>query len=371
MGGDPEDAPQGYEMVVTVTNLNDSGAGSLRAALALTHPRIIRFAVSGTIELQSIIGPESGRVTVEGQTAPGGGICTKGFGWHINCDDVSIQHIRIRPGANANPSNNDGVFINQAARRVVLDHCSLSWAQDENLSIYGQDITIQWCIISEALANSGHPDGEHSKGAFTAYFADRVSFHHNLFAHNQDRNPYIKLGRSDIINNVLYNGGNPALCEPMDGDIQVNFIKNWQKSGVNTFYGKDDASMRLMHNFWPHTLQVYVEGNIGPLRPNDTLAENLAIYENEWLYLVGTRFPFIGSKPVTETDAVTAKTQVLENAGATLPKRDAVDARIVADVDAGTGTIIDDPAEVGGWPDLTAMTPDFLPSPAPGWNPAD
>jgi pectate lyase len=339
---------------VSVTNLNDSGAGSLRAALALTYPRIIRFDVAGTIELQSRLGiePTAGRVTIEGQTAPAGGICVKGFGMEIGGNDVIIQHLRIRPGANAVPQSNDGIYM--YSDRIVIDHCSISWSQDELINIYGQDVTIQWCILSEALNDSGHPDGPHSKGPFWVWTADRISFHHNLMAHNLDRNPYAAHGHADVINNVLYNKidyGNVCAVAPQDGattnDTSINFVKNWQKTN-NT-----DASIRFFQNEFTGTMTGYVEGNISERRPNSSDAENLVVYEGEQVYLLASRIPFTGSYPVTETDAETAKTQVLAGAGATLPKRDAVDARIVADVTNNTGAIIDSPNDVGGWPDLT------------------
>jgi pectate lyase len=310
--------------------------------------------VSGTLELQSILGIENGRVSVEGGTAPNGGICLKGFGLQIAGDDVVIQHLRIRPGTNASPSNNDALQINPNAQRVVIDHCSLSWAQDENVSIYGQDITIQNCIISEGLDESGHPETHHSMGCFwSSVYATRISFHHNLLCHNNDRNPTPAAGKADCINNVLYNGGGPASATPQDSNVQLNFVKNWQKSGTNTTYAVNDASLRLMQNEWLYTMQAYVEGNIGPLRPTGAEAENACVYEQERTYLVADRFAYTSSHPVTETSATDAKTSVLANAGATLPKRDSVDARVVADVDAGTGAIIDSPNDVGGWPDLT------------------
>lgn len=309
--------------------------------------------MSGNIVLSSILGIDNGLVSIEGGSAPNGGICLKGFGVQVNASDVVIQHLRIRPGTNAAPSNNDGLSITTSSRRVVIDHCSLSWAQDENLSIYGQDITISNCIISEGLSNSGHPDGEHSMGCFwTGATATRISFHHNFLAHNTNRNPVSALGLSDCINNVLYNGRNPAICEPAGGNIQMNFIKNWQKEGANSLQA-DQANLRLMQNEWTNTQQAYVEGNYGPRRPLGTEPENNCVFVSEQGYLVGSRFAYTGSHSVTETSAADAKTAVLAGAGATLPKRDSVDARVVADVDAGTGAIIDDPTDVGGWPDLT------------------
>jgi pectate lyase len=338
--------------IITVTNLNDSGAGSLRAALAQSGARMVRFSVSGTIDLQSILSISNGRVTVEGQTAPNGGICTKGFGWQVAAEDVVIQHMRMRPGTNADPGNNDGLYITNTARRVVIDHCSLSWAQDENFSIYGQDITIQWCIISEGLKTSGHPDGEHSMGGFWTTSADRVSLHHNLFAHNYERNPTAAVGHADCINNVCYNGGLPAIATNESANVTINFVKNWQKSGANTVEGSGYPNIRFANN-GAFTMQGYIEGNIGPNRANDALPENDCLYPLEDAFVVAQRFAYTGSYPVTETSAVDAKTAVLAGAGATLPKRDAVDARVVADVDAGTGAIIDNPNDVGGWPDLT------------------
>jgi pectate lyase len=340
-----------------VTNLNDSGAGSLRAALTLTYPRKIVFSVSGTINLLSKLSVESanGRLTIDGSTAPNGGICTKGFGWVVSAEDVIIRHVRMRPGAESDPDlgNNDALFLNFLCNRVVIDHCSLSWATDEVLSIYGHNITISNCIISEALDEAGHPETHHSMGCFwSSQYANNVSFHHNFLVHNNDRNPVAAAGHADIINNVLYNGGTPALAVPQDGVTTVNFVKNWQKSGVDTAYGANDANLRLS-GWGDDYAHAYVLGNIGPRRATDDLAQNLVVYESEQSLIVGSRYAYTGSHPVTETSATDAKAAVLAGAGATLPKRDAVDARVVADVDAGTGAIIDSPNDVGGYPDLT------------------
>jgi pectate lyase len=309
--------------------------------------------VSGNIELTAKIDIQNPYITIDGSTAPNGGICLKGYGMQLNTTNVIIRHLRIRPGTNASPDSNDSIDMTPNCQRILIDHCSISWAQDENMSIYAQDVTIQWCIISEGLDVSGHSETHHSMGAFTTGQANRVSWHHNLFIHNTDRNPTLAAGVNDCINNVLYNGGSSASATPQDWNVYINFIKCWQKSGADTTYAINDASIRLIQNQQPEIMQAYVEGNIGPLRLNDTLPQNNCVYAVEQQYLVAERFAYTGSHPVTETSATDAKTAVLAGAGATLPKRDAVDTRVVADVDAATGAIIDSPNDVGGWPDLT------------------
>ena len=141
--------------VIEVTNLNDSGSGSLRAAIAASGPRTVVFRVGGTIELKSRIQVENPYLTIAGQTAPGGGITLKNGSnekdtLYILTHDVVVRYLRVRPGPGGDA---DGVGVGTNASNVVLDHCSVSWAVDENLGVSStaKNVSIQWSIIAEGL----------------------------------------------------------------------------------------------------------------------------------------------------------------------------------------------------------------------------
>ncbi|MHC4534088.1 MAG: pectate lyase family protein [Planctomycetota bacterium] len=354
--------------VIEVTSLTDDGPGTLRAAVNESCPRIIVFRVSGIIEIQSELQILHPFVTLAGQTAPGGGLCIKGAGIAIMTHDVLIQHIRVRPG-NKGPVDadiNDAISImgkyggqNDDAYNVVVDHVSASWGEDETVSTwYGaHDITISWCIISEALNRSRHRKKTHSAGLLIGDSSYHVSIHHNLLAHNDFRNPLIsKGGTHDIVNNVIYNWGVlPAEVCDYDSNTFLNFIGNYFIAGSSTNPGPYEIL------FPEGNPKIYVEGNIGPHRPDPNM--------NEWA-IVGFRWGEEGVAPekyrshtkfetpsISSTSPMEARDVVLANAGATIPQRDAVDLRIVNDVMNGTGSIIDSPDDVGGYPKLTSGTP--------------
>jgi hypothetical protein len=348
--------------VIEVTSLEDDGPGSLRVALNDPDPRIVIFRVGGTIELQSELHIIHPYLTVSGQTAPGGGICIKGAGIAIQTHDVLMQHIRVRPGNEGpvEPEINDAFSIlgdpssGNGAYNVVLDHVSASWGEDETVSTwYGaHDITISWSIISEALDESRHRKETHSAGLLIGDSSYNVSVHHNLLAHNDFRNPLISDGGThDIVNNVIYNWGVlPAEIIDNDANTFLNFIGNYFVPGQDTQPGPFEI---LFPGGAP---RIYVEGNLGPHRPDPGM--------DDWA-LVGFGWGEEGVAPedyrsfepfvvpsITTMNADEAKELVLQEAGATQPQRDPVDRRVVEDVKQGTGHIIDSPEDVGGYPEL-------------------
>ena len=352
--------------VIEVTNLNNGGRGSFRAAATASGRRIIVFRVSGTITLQREVDITNPYVTIAGQTAPGGGItlradpCNDGGVLGVHTHDVVIRYLRLRPGPHpcAGPGeSSDGIVIyKQGAHHIVVDHCSISWAVDENVSLYdlAHHVTLSWNIISEGLSNSTHEEGEHSKGAhLSGEDTYAISFHHNLLAHNHDRNPQpTNPGRADIRNNVVYNyGKNAALTSNSHGRPEFNFVGNRYIPGPDT-----DRS--------EHELDVYgstgvgwaffVRGNLGPHRTSNDLPQARTVSPEGRSSMVDRPF---ATAPVTTTGAVEATRQVLARAGATTPHRDAVDRRVVGDVRDRSGAIIDSPAQVGGWPTLPAQSP--------------
>ena len=204
--------------VYLVSNLSNDGAGSLRKCMEASGPRTCIFETSGAIWLEKAIQVKEPYLTVAGQTAPSPGIAVFGAGLQIETHDVLLRHLQVRVGDKSvgpKPSTRDALTVigrsHRPAYNVVLDHLSLSWAVDENFSTYGghvSDITLSNSIISEALMNSIHPKGSHSKGMLIGDDSKRVSLHHNLLAHNHDRNPRMKPGADvEFIGNFVYNWG--------------------------------------------------------------------------------------------------------------------------------------------------------------------
>ncbi len=355
--------------IIEVTTLANDGPGSLRAALNNPEPRIIVFRVGGTIELKDGLFIAHPFVTVAGQTAPGGGICIKNAGLAILTHDVLIQHLRIRPGneGNVTPEDNDAVQIlgqrgdAAGAHHVVLDHISMSWSEDETISTwYGaHDVTISWSIISEALNRSRHRKKTHSAGLLIGDGSYNVSVHHCLLAHIDFRNPLIsKGGTHDFVNNVVYDWGVlGAEITDYDSNSFLNFVANVFLPGPSTQTGPYE----ILIDQEPGTPKIYVKDNIGPRR-RDSSVDDWAVVKYGWNQQpyapeqYRSHSPF-AVPPVTTTSANDAFERVLASSGATIPARDGVDARIVADVRNKTGAIIDSPAQVGGYPQLVPGTP--------------
>lgn len=356
--------------VLFVTNLNDAGPGSLRAAVETEGPRTVIFRVSGTIALESTLSIRKPYITIAGQTAPGDGICLKDRGLAIAADHVIVRHLRCRPGDNTG-SQPDAISIN-TGQNIIVDHCSASWGVDETLSAStsGQlgHLTVQWCIISESLNASSHQKGDHGYGSLIrGGWGNGYTFHHNLYAHHHARLPRPGNYNSqtldpdglilDFRNNVIYNWAGDAAGYNSDGSngvdsiTRMNFVGNYYQSGP-------DSSGTLAFSERTPTAQAYFADNAmnGHL-PDDPWSlvvfhgfsdEDLARY----------RLPApIPVAPVFTDDAMTAYERVLAEVGATLPARDSVDTHVVRSVREGTGHIIDDEDDVRGWPPLASARP--------------
>ncbi len=226
-------------VVYAVTSLSDENSpGTLRHGVSLTGPRTIVFRVAGDINLEDHIPIENPFITIAGQTAPGDGITLRGAGLRVKTHDVVIRGIRIRVGdeGGATPVSRDAIEISAPANNVIVDHCSFSWAIDENGSTFEpvSDVTFQWCIFSEGLMNSIHPEGPHSMGMLLAKDqASMFSIHHNLFLHNNARNPQVAdLGTAEIINNLMYDWGTEALA--LERGAKANVLGNVFIHGNNT-----------------------------------------------------------------------------------------------------------------------------------------
>jgi len=263
--------------VIEVTNLNSEGPGSLREACEASGPRIVVFRTGGLINITRTINIRNPFITIAGQTAQGDGICMGGgAGLNIATHDVIVRGLRVRVGDNpAGPvgDNRDGIGVannNEQPYNIILDHCSVSWAIDENIQLWYacHDVTIQWCITSEALDSSLHQKGPHSKGMIIGPGANGVSIHHNLFAHNVERNALISVDtKTEFINNLVYNwksrGLNLGNCYPEHGE-QSDVIGNYFKKGPNS----RDLCFHIS-DCWVNS-KVYIRGNIGPGRPADS-----------------------------------------------------------------------------------------------------
>ena len=338
--------------VLHVRNLNDGGLGSLRHYVSLNEPRIIRFDVAGNIELESPISIGKGELTIDGGDAPCGGICLKNEGIQVRADEVILKNLRVRPGPDAkDPDNNDCIqFI--SVNNGLVSNCSLSWSTDEMVTVTGStNITIQWCILSEALQFSTHIEQPHSMGLFITNESNRVSAHHNLIAHVRFRNPTIFTGLFDFRNNIIYNPRDHNFFAPSSAPIKANWIGNWVIRGPDT---AKPRSLRIIPEAFSDTSQIFLYNNRDDVRVNDTMEEAQILHS--WPVVPDQVIETELDMPmIRTTDAPDALEDVLAYAGAMLPTVDPIDLRIKQDTIFGTGQIIDDPAEVGGWSDLTDL----------------
>jgi hypothetical protein len=356
--------------VIMVTNLNDAGPGSFRDAVTRPGRRIVKFQVSGTIFLQTDVRIYNGDLTIDGSDAPNQGVAIGGDGVGFYANNVIVRHMRFRMGAIASsPESADAVRVGSdngsVANNVVLDHCSISWAIDENISVVGgaRNVTIQHCIISEALAAASHPEGNHSYGLLGGAGgpSESLTVHHTLFVSNNGRNPEIIDGDYDFVNNVVYNPGlaTASFQAPWEGPMRVNWVGNYYRRGPASHCSSQSCrAIRLNDRQFTPQSTAYFSQNIDTTeRPNYSVPERNMYYHDtesnpaQQVTVLTNRIDF-GYPAIAATDAFVARDFVLANAGATLPCRDAVDRRVVNLFFTGTGSILNTEADVGGWPNL-------------------
>lgn len=355
--------------VYHVTNLNDDGEGSFRYGIENADgPRTIVFDVSGTITLESKLTVKKPYITVAGQTAPGDGICVRDYQFGISADHVIVRYIRSRLGDQAGQES-DALSIT-SGHNIIVDHCSASWSVDEVLSCSTGDkdaidkVTVQWCIIAEGLYNSIHAKGSHGYGSLIrGCYGAQYSYIKNLYAHNNNRNPrpgnydentkaLDPLGlQFDFRNNVLYNwgGSRPGYDGDRESVLRYNYVNNYGKPGPDSDPTGYAYSVECRH------FRAYYSGNkfFGTIptdqwslvKWNDFTAQEIADYKMTSPFSTG---------PVVTLSAQEAYDEIINNVGASFV-RDTADTRIISDVINGTGSKIDSPAEVGGWPTLVSL----------------
>jgi len=354
--------------VIRVTNLDAEGTGSLRAALETKGPRIVVFEVGGVIDLEKkpLVIREP-FVTIAGQTAPSPGITLIRGHFSIQTHDVLVQHIRVRPGDAGEPKQSgwepDGISTSGGdAYNITIDHCSITWATDENLSASGpqnkgpdatsHNVTFSNCIIAECLSNATHIKGEHSKGSLIHNFCKDIAVIGNLYAHNMSRNPCFKANTTGVIvNNVIYNPGLAAIqlhysdAESKESTFkpeicQVSIVGNILIHGTNTKEGLALVASRG---------DAYLEDN----QAFDTDGKPVAI--------VSGNITILKEKPVWPEglNSLAAKDVVdyiVHHAGARPKDRDETDKRIIREFQERKGRIIDSQEDVGGYPNYKMTT---------------
>jgi hypothetical protein len=355
--------------VYHVTNLDDDGPGSFRHGIKTAGgPRTIVFDLSGTIPLLSELKITQSGLTIAGQTAPGDGITLRDQTVSLKgCHDIIIRYIRLRLGdKNKKPAGYDTLTTNDIAE-VILDHVSLSWAIDGTHDLRrGKNVTVQWCLFSEALNDSLHEKGPHAMCASYRDLTGPLTLHHNLFTTCRDRHPTLGSAKEgdplttiDFRNNVIYNwSGTANFC-----DHFVNAVNNCWRGGPET----DPQRLPIaIKGGLPHAARGFMAGNVFEGHDDWTQDNYAALDFQRWsgpdsnykyagtLADWKTDAPSLGDNVPATQSAQDACEQVLARVGASL-QRDAVDERVIKNVREHQGRLIDSQDQVGGWPTLQSL----------------
>lgn len=381
--------------IIRVTSLAADGPGTLKAAIDAKGPRIVVFEVAGVIDLKrTSLEIKEPYLTIAGQTAPSPGITIIRGGIDLRGHDVIIRHIRVKTGADGQAKRSGweaDSLSTIAAHNVIIDHTSLTWGIDENMSASGprftgktleewrngtsRNITFSYNLAAEGLADSSHPKGEHSKGSLIHDNATGILFYRNVWAHNVERSPLIKGGaQAAMINNLIYDPGKRAM--------HYNLMAlEW--AGQSYVTGEMTAVGNVMRG-GPSTdegLPFLMLGGDGDLRYHGR--DNIAVdkfgkplpmfgrYGETRAKLIEVKKPVVWPNGIDVMLASDVETHVLANAGARPWDRDADDIRVLFFIAEGRGEIIDDESEVSAYPkpketrapfveddwDLTTMEP--------------
>ena len=367
--------------IIRVTNLDSEGPGSLRAAIEADGPRIVVFEVGGVIDLgKQTLRLRNPFITIAGQTAPSPGITLIRGGIDISAHAVIVQHIRIRPGSAEGEWmsgwDEDGIAT-VGAHNVIIDHCSLTWATDENLSASGprftgstpeewragtsHDITFSNNLVGESLAYSTHSKGEHSKGSLIHDNVTNLLIVGNLYAHNYERSPLFKGGVHGVIaNNLIYNPGPRAIhynLAPEEwGTVpfevgKMTVVGNVLRAGPST----PTDRLAFMMIGGAGDVEYYGRDNIAV----DQVGEPLRMfgrYTTAPARIIETRRPPVWWEGLAPIPAEQVQVSVLSQVGARPWDRDMRDVLLIAEVAEGRGEIIDHEREVGGYPPVVEAT---------------
>lgn len=372
--------------IVRVTTLASDGPGSLREAISREGARIIVFEVGGVIDLEretiAITNPD---ITIAGQTAPSPGITLIRGGIDVKTHDVIIQHLRIRPGDNGEARGSgfaEDSISTASAWNLIVDHCSLTWAVDENLSASGPRFTgttpDEWRagtshnilyshnLIAEGLADSTHPKFEHSKGSLIHDNVNGILIYGNLYAHNYERSPLFKGGvHGQIVNNFIYDPGQRAVHYNLQalewGKVpfetgKMDLIGNVMRAGRSTLEG-----LPLLMIGGDGDLAVYARDNIAVDRWGAPLPQR-GRYTTGEAEIIDAAEPMPLPEGLPVLPAASVERFVLANAGARPWDRDGHDVRIFANAAEGRGEIIDSQSIVGGYPTVEPSRRAFDPA---------
>jgi hypothetical protein len=345
----------------------------LRAAILTSGSRTVVFRVSGTIHLLTRLSLRNRDITIAGQTAPGDGICLADHSFDVGASNAIIRYIRVRMG-DLDTLNQDDSFSGSNFKNVIIDHCSSSWSIDECFSMYSavESLSVQWCYMTESLRYSHHVKGPHGYGGI--WGGKNTTFHHNLLAHHSSRTPRFDRGLENVDhrNNVIYNWGFNSCYGGEANTLRtstINMVANYYKSGPAT----SGTSMKYRianptnegygYGKW-HIEDNYVEGYPDATSDNWTYGVQGPTQAVKDTIRVNEPFQYA---PITQQSPEEAYISVLEHGGASLPKRDSLDLRIVWEVENDTALyggvtgahygIIDSQDDVGGWPLLNSVEP--------------
>ncbi|WP_033923396.1 pectate lyase family protein [Sphingomonas sp. 37zxx] len=370
--------------IIRVTTLAKDGPGSLRAALEAKGPRIVVFEVGGVIDLgRDTITIDEPFLTIAGQTAPSPGITIIRGGIDIRAHDVIVRHLRVRPGLDGQPKRSGwevDAMNTVAARNVIVDHCTMSWALDENLSASGprfagatpadwrrntsHNITFSYNLLAEGLADASHPKGEHSKGTLIHDNASGILIWRNVYAHNVERSPLLKGGvEAAVVNNLIYDPGtrgihyNLMALEWAGQPYQtgaLSAVGNVMRGGPST-----DDGLPFMMLGGDGDLRYHARDNIAV----DKMGKPLPMfgrYGETRAQLIEAKTPPVWPTGLPVLAARDVETHVLANAGARPWDRDADDIRVLFFVAEGRGKIIDDEREVSEYPRQVPTSAPFV-----------
>lgn len=370
--------------IIRVTTLAPEGPGSFKAAVQAKGPRIVVFEVGGVIDLQrSAIAISEPFLTIAGQTAPSPGITIIRGGLDVTAHDVIIRHLRIRTGVDGQPRRSGwevDALSTIGAHNVIIDHCSMSWALDENLSASGprfagagpdqwrqhtsHAITFSYNLLAEGLADASHPKGEHSKGSLIHDNVTDVLIYRNIYAHNMERSPLLKGGtQAALVNNLIYDPGKRAVHYNLMAlewaghpyvTGQLSAVGNVMRAGPST-----DAGLPFLMLGGDGDLRYHGRDNIA-VDKFGTALPMFGRYGATRAKLIEEKTPLSWPAGLPVLPALDVETHVLAQAGARPWDRDGDDIRILFFVAEGRGKIIDDEREVSAYPHPVPTAAPFI-----------